>query len=335
MDQMNKTPKIKNLLHISLLLLSCFAISSYSQAAVSEAIKQLSERNEAYQKVSFTLTMTEVLLTENQLPQAYVYDKYNSALSYPVSIEVDNKNKNQYNIDVENLPSGHYRLLVEIPTQKFFLGINTGFGTKTLAHDFKVHDTLAGNCFNFDNKDADVMGWSSSHVFIEAREEPISTATCPGLFFVNTSWPAKLNQTTEGGSLFVPISSDCFPKTSNQMSKEPHWTFSIKSPDLTNKQEWQKISAINFRVATSKIPVQILPEVHYMIGSKTTSTIFKNIFREKFEIAGEGWSVIEYPFELPKEAIVTGVEIHLYGVPEQTVSNEVNSLLIDGICPGL
>ena len=75
--------------------------------------------------------------------------------------------------------------------------------------------------------------------------------------------------------------------------------------------------------------------MHYLLGNKKTSTIFKNLFRSKFELAGEGWSVIEYPFELPKEAIVTGVELHLYGVPEQTVSNEVNSLLIDGICPGL
>jgi len=332
---MNKTLKIKNLLYISLLLLSCVAISSCSQTAVSATIKQLSDRNEAYQKVSFILTATEGLMTEDRLPQAHVYDKYNSALSYSVSIGVDAKNKNQYNIDVENLPSGHYRLLIDIPTQQFFLGINTGIGTKTLTHDFKVHDTLAGNCFNFDNKDADVMGWSSSHVFIEAREEPVSTTTCPGLFFVNTSWPAKLNQTTEGGSLFVPISSECFPKTSNQMSKDPHWTFSVKSPDLSNKQEWQNINAINFRVATSKIPVQILPEVHYLLGNKKTSTIFKNLFRSKFELAGEGWSVIEYPFELPKEAIVTGIELHLYGVPEQTVSNEVNSLFIDGVCPGL
>lgn len=97
--------------------------------------------------------------------------------------------------------------------------------------------------------------------------------------------------------------------------------------------EWQHIKSINLRVATNKIPVKILPEVHYSIGKQKTSTIYKDILRKKFEIAGEGWNTIEYPFELPKEAIVTGVELHVYGVPEQTVGTEVNSIFIDGVCP--
>ena len=325
--------KINNLLIICLSGLCYLVISSSIHAETQASIKQLSDENEAYQKASFTLTTEPKLFAKGDLPEARVYDKYNSALNYPVNVEIDKKNKNQFNFSVENLPAGYYRLLVDVPKQQYFLGMSTGYKTKTLIHDFTVHDTLAGNCFNFDNKENDLMGWSSSHVFIEARDEPVSPSTCPGLFFVNTSWPEKLNQTTEGGSLFVPVSSECFPKTSNQMSKDPHWTFSVQSPDLSSKQEWQKIRSINLRVASSKIPIKVLPEVHYTLDNKKYSTIFKNLFRKKFEVAGEGWSIIDYPFELPKEAVVTGIELHFYGIPEQTVGDEVNSILVDGICP--
>jgi len=323
------TPAIKTLLIVSILSI----LSACSDDTKVASVKTASNNNELEQTVAITLTIEAERLLKDKELQLRLFEKYNPANAYPVTAVADKKEPNTFEINPGVLAEGEYRLIIDIPYQTVWLGIINIDKTKTISHDFTVHHSLAGNCFNFDDKQNDVMGWSSSHVYTAAREQPVSETTCPGLFFVHTSWPATLNQTTEGGSLFIPISSGCFPKISNQLSEDPHWTFSVKSPDLTKMPEWQQIKSINLRVATNKIPVKILPEVHYSIDKQKTSTIFKDILRKKFEIAGEGWNTIEYPFELPKEAIVSGVELHVYGVPEQTVGTEVNSIFIDGVCP--
>ena len=321
-------PAIKTVLFICLL-----GLSACSEETLRATVKIVPNNSELEQSVNIRLTIENGLVNNDKQLQLQLLETYNPANTYPVTAIPDEKEANAYQINPGVLMAGKYRLIIGIPYQTTVFGLFNANRIKTVQHDFSVHDTLTSNCFNFDDKSDDVMGWSSSHVYTIARDQPVSETTCPGLFFVHTSWPAELNQTTEGGSLFVPIANNCFPKISNQLSEDPHWTFSVKSPDLTKMTEWQQIKSINLRVANNKIPIKILPEVHYTIDKQTTSTIFKDVLRKKYEIAGEGWNTIEYPFELPKEAIVNGVEIHIYGIPEQTVSDEVNSIFIDGICP--
>ena len=117
------------------------------------------------------------------------------------------------------------------------------------------------------------------------------------------------------------------------MSKDPHWTFSINSPDLSTRQDWQKIKSINFRIATGTMPIKISPEVNYLLDGKAVSSQLSTELKQTFEIAGEGWNTLEYPVALPKGAVVTSVKLHIYGVPEQTVGNDVNSIFVDGVCP--
>ena len=317
---------------VSMFSINCIALSACSQDAEFATIKHTANSEKPDQPISLSLSIEPGTLLPNQRPKVRLFGKYNLAKSYPVKIAVNEKNANNFDLSIEKLAAGEYRLLADIPYQRSFMGISTGNATQTITYDFLVHDTLAVSCFNFDNKKNDVMGWSSSHVYIDDKEEPISKATCPGLFFVNTSWPARLNETTEGGSLFVPVSSECFPKISNQMSKDPHWTFSINSPALASRQNWQKIKSINFRIATGTMPITIAPEIVFLIDKQKVST---NTSEPKkiFEIAGEGWNTLNYPVKLPKGAIVSDVKLHIYGVPEQTVGTEVNSIFIDGVCP--
>jgi hypothetical protein len=309
------------------------SLSISSRADEVAVIKHAAEQEQQSQTLSVTLQVDPNEMIPGSSPVVHLYQKYNPNNKYPVTIKADEKKAGIFNISSGTLPSGSYRLIIDVPAHRTLLGINVGRRVSTLIHDFTVHQRLANSCFNFNDKAKEVMGWTSSHVYTVDREQPVSKPTCPGLFYVNTSWPAKLNETTQGGSMFVPISSECFPKTSNQMSGDPHWHFSIKSPDLATRTDWQHITSINFRVATNKIPVKVLPEVHYTLGKTSTSTIFKDVLRKKVEVAGDGWNTIQYPFMLPKEAVVTGVELHFYGVPEQTVGNEVNSIFIDGVCP--
>ena len=324
---MTSSTKTLSLFFLLAMLTAC------SEEVKLASVKTAPINNELEQTVTITLSIEPGRLLNAKQLQLRLFEKYNPAGAYPVTIIADKKEPNKFEINPGVLAEGDYRLIIDIPYQASLLGIFKVDRIKTITHDFTVHHSLAGTCFNFDDKQNDVMGWNSTHVYTIARDQPVSETTCPGLFFVHTSWPAKLNQTTEGGSLFIPISSECFPNISNQLSEDPHWTFSVKSPDLTKMPEWQQIHSLNLRVATNKIPVKVQPEVHYIIDNKKTSTIFKDVLREKFEIAGEGWNTINYPFELPKEAIVSGIEIHVYNVPEQTVGTEVNSIFIDGICP--
>jgi len=327
------TNKIKLPLLISIIIASSIVMSSCGQTADVATFSTTADKDKPNQPVTLMLSAESKRLLQGKKPTVRLFEKYNSASSYPVKIITDEKNPNKFEISTAQLAAGEYRILAEIPYQSSFLGIPTGSTTRTVSYDFIVHNTLAGSCFNFDNKQDDVMGWSSSHVYIEDREQPISKTSCPGLFFVNTSWPAKLNQTTEGGSLFVPVSSECFPKTSNQMSKDPHWTFSINSPDLSARQDWQQIKSISFRIATGTMPIKISPEVNYLLDGKKARSHIIEPSKKTFEIAGEGWNTLEYPLELPKGAIVTSVKLHIYGVPEKTVGNDVNSIFVDGVCP--
>jgi hypothetical protein len=313
-----------------------FGTALLTQASLAEevaVIKHSADEPQQNQSLTATLQIDSEKLVAGEQPKARLFEKYNPVNRYEVELKADEKKPGYFTINSEPLPVGKYRLIVEVPIKRTLFGLPAGSTLKTLTYDFTIHLQLARNCFNFNDKQKDVMGWTTSHVYIAGREQPISEPTCPGLFYVNTSWPGKLNVTSDGGSLFVPISAECFPKTSNQMSDDPHWQFSLISPDLSSHSEWQQLSAIDFRIATNKIPVKVLPEVHYLLDNKKTSTIFKDVLRKKNEIVGEGWYVISYPFELPKEAVVTAVELHIYGIPEQTVGSDVNSIFIDGVCP--
>lgn len=327
------TTTARNFLLISSLILAYSCLTACDRPLPVAEFKKSHEHDEYSQAVSVRLSVRAGQIPEGTVPDVRLFEKYNPTRSYPVNIEVDKKISDTFIIGAVNLPAGNYRMIAEIPYRSSFLGISTGKRSKTIIHDIVVHATLAGSCFNFNEKKDDVMGWSSSHVFAVGQEQPVSADTCPGLFFVNTSWPTKLNQKTEGGSLFVPISAECFPKTSNQMSEDPHWTFSIRSPNLTALKSWQKISSINLRVASGTIPVKVVPEVHYLFGDKKLGTRSIGETKKIFELSGDGWNLIEYPFELPESAIITGVELHFFGVPEQTVGDQVNSIFIDGICP--
>ena len=82
------------------------------------------------------------------------------------------------------------------------------------------------------------------------------------------------------------------------------------------------------------MPIKISPEVTYSLDGKKASSHIIDIPKKIFEIAGEGWNTLEHPIALPKGAIVTGVKLHVFGVPEQTVGIDVNSIFVDGVCPG-
>lgn len=177
------------------------------------------------------------------------------------------------------------------------------------------------------------MDWSTHGVYIDNRDKPVSKETCPGLFYVNNSWPYPLNDTTHGGSLFVPISSECFPKTSPQLSQQSQWTFSLVSPDLRDRPDWQHIQSIRFHMATRSINLSVRPEVQYVYNNADRSTFSDTQSPTYYDINGGRWNDYEYAFKLPEGAIVTHVVFHVYGVPEKTVSDQVDSVYLDAVCP--
>ena len=55
--------------------------------------------------------------------------------------------------------------------------------------------------------------------------------------------------------------------------------------------------------------------------------------KQRHEITKDQWYIIDMPVNLDKNAKVTQLELHISGIPEQTVTDTVNSIFIDGICP--
>jgi len=302
--------------------------------AACEPVSEISHKDEikAYHPFSIGLS----LKSDEPLPAkdigARLFEKYNLENTYTVEIIKISEALNQYELFSNNLGAGEYRLVVEVPYKIKLFGLTLIRATKLITHDFLIRKSLPYTCFNFNSQD-DLNGWQSSPVYIENKDKPFSKPTCPGLFFVNNDWTVGLKQTTHGGSLFVPVSSECFPKSSNQLSKHNHWTFSIKSPELADNTDWQNLSAINFRVASSAMPLILSPEIHYTLDKSKAGTFNTNKPESRYEISAEGWSVIRHPLEIPKGAIVNKIELHVYGIPEQTVTDGIKSVFFDGICP--
>lgn len=266
-------------------------------------------------------------------PQVQLYNKYNLALKIPIESVATPKGKYSYTIDINSLDAGEYRLFITIPYHNKFLSLPVWRNQKTIVRDFIVHDNLPYTCFTFDNKEAGVGGWKTTHVFVANKDKPVSQETCPGLFFVENSWPWPLDKVSPGGSLFVPVSSGCFPKTSSQVINQGRWVFSILSPDLSTLPYWQHIKSVQFRIATKNITINVKPELHVKLANGKSNILMGNNHQVSHDMVTAPWRTIEYPIVMDKNAKVTQFELSISGIPEQTVSNTVNSIFIDGICP--
>jgi hypothetical protein len=231
------------------------------------------------------------------------------------------------------LRADEYRIVMEVPYTLTIAGIGIGSGRQRTVSDFVIHEELPASCYRFDSKDKDLMGWTSHGVYINNREKPVSKETCPGLFYINSSWPFPLDDTNHGGSLFVPVSSECFPKTSPQMSEPSQWTFAFVSPDLRELQEWQHIHGIRFHMATRLINVTVQPEIQYSQDKASYSYVADAQTQSRFDISSGRWNNFEYAINLPEAARLTHIIFHVYGIPEKTVSDQVDSVYLDAICP--
>ena len=311
------------LLVFTLLLLGC----------EPEIRMQPATEQKAYLPFEIGFDISDTTREDSAPPQARLFNKYNLAKETPVEITPTPKAKHEYTIHITSLEAGDYRLILSVPYRVEFLGIPLWRRHKTLLHDFIVHNHLPDTCFNFDDKDNAITGWKSSHVFIDNKDKPVSQETCPGLFFVENSWPWPLDKVSPGGSLFVPISSECFPKASSQVTSQGRWMFSILSPDLSSLPHWQNIKSVQFRIATKNITIYVRPELHYQLGDNKSWTPLPVTQQRRHEITKDQWHIIEMPVTLDKNAKVTQLELHISGIPEQTVTNTVNSIFIDGICP--
>lgn len=267
-------------------------------------------------------------------PAAKLFLKYNSTNIIDLEKEISITDDGQYHIRLPSLPAGEYRLLLSVPYSSHVAGINIGQKQKTAIYDFSVHGALPAKCFRFDHARNKLQGWSVRGVYLGDRDKPVSSANCPGLFYVNHSWPYSLNETGKGGSLFVPVASNCFPKQGQQFARDTHWTFTLLSPNLRYKKDWQQINSITFRMATKSIPILVSPEIHYQVGKNKSSTYFHKKLVPQYTLNGGQWKEFVHQIELPKRAIITRVAIHVLGVPEKTVGDGVDSIFLDGICPG-
>jgi hypothetical protein len=266
-------------------------------------------------------------------PQVKLFSRYDSTNVIKLPDKLELTDKNSYQLSVPSLSAGEYRLVIDIPYDRKFLGFKFGEHFTTATFDFTVLGSLPNNCFGYDSKDNKLMGWTVSGVFIDNQKKPLGSASCPGLFYVQHSWPYALNETVEGGSIFVPVSDNCFPKPGQQANAKSRWQFSFNSPELVNVADWQKLKRLQFRIATKNIPVIVRPEVHYSVGSRNMSTFGHKKLAPHYSVTGGQWTEVDHPVELPAEAKVTGLSIHVSGIPEQTVGTEVDSVYLDGVCP--
>ena len=316
--------KKRYLLPLMLLLSGCSEPDIKIQTITEQKVNQPFE-------IGFSVN--NIATDDSIQPDIRIFNKYNLAINIPVSIAATPKAKYQYTINLNTMDAGQYRLRLAIPYRQQFLGIQLWRNEKIIHRDFIVHNNLPNTCYTFDNKETATDGWKSTHVFIDNKDKPVSEETCPGLFFVENSWPWPLDKVSPGGSLFVPVSSECFPKSSSQVTKQGRWIFSVLSPDLSTLPYWQSIKSIQFRIATKNISIHVKPELHVKLANGKTATLIQNNRQISHDITAEQWRIIEFPVNLDKQAKVTQFELRISGIPEQTVSNTVNSIFIDGICP--
>lgn len=266
-------------------------------------------------------------------PVVRLFPKYQSSEIQTLTNKPETDRSGNFTLRLPALSAGEYRLVLEVPYTIRFAGLSIARGTQQATADFVVHEVLPASCFRFDTQEKDLMGWTTHGVYINNRDKPVSKETCPGLFYINSSWPYALHDTTHGGSLFVPVSSDCFPKSSPQLSEPGQWTFAFVSPDLQERPEWQQLRTIRFHMATKSIPVTVLPEVEYVLHKTRFSTLTASQNPPRYPVSSGRWSDHEYPVALPAQAVITKIKFHVYGTPEKTVSEQVDSIYLDAVCP--
>lgn len=271
--------------------------------------------------------------TDISEPRVRLFLKYNDTQQFNVTDKLKSTGDHAYSLTLSGIDAGEYRLVVEVPYSTRFMGFKLYEQVKSAAHDFVVHGDLPANCYGFDKTKNDLEGWTVKGVFVGNREKPLGKATCPGLFYVNHSWPFPLNETVQGGSIFVPVSDNCFPKPGQQATQNNRWQISFVSPDLSGNGHWQQLKRLAFRIATKSIPVQVSPEIHYQVGKDVRSTYWHKQLTPHYAVTGGQWVVIDHPVELPSVAKVTRLSLHVSGIPEQTVTTEVDSIFLDGVCP--
>ena len=270
---------------------------------------------------------------EVMAPQVKLFQRYNSTKVLDVKSTLSQKEDASWQLDIAGLAPGEYRLVVNQRYSSSMLGIPLGSHQLTRAYDFVILGSLSAACFRFDDKDNKTMGWTVNGVFTDNQDKPLGSASCPGLFYVNHSWPHALGQSVAGGSIFVPVSDNCFPKPGQQATAKSRWQFSFNSPDLTTNSDWQQLKRLQFRIATKSIPVNVSPEIHYTVGSQKHSTFGHKKLAPRYTVTGGQWINIDHPVELPASARVTGLSLHVSGDPEQTVGSKVDSVYLDGVCP--
>ena len=266
-------------------------------------------------------------------PQVLLFPRYQPTQIQQLTADLQQDKPDEFSLTLPALTPDAYRIVMKVPYAIRFAGIRIGSGTRWTVTDFVIHQNLPASCFRFDDQGHDLMGWTSHGVYITNRDKPVSKETCPGLFYINSSWPYPLNDNIHGGSLFVPVSSDCFPKTSPQLSEPSQWTFAFVSPDLRERASWQQLHAIRFHMATRSINVSVQPEIQYERDNKNYSYTPDAQVQSHFDVSGGRWNNFEYPFKLPDDARLTHIVIHVYGVPEKTVSDQVDSIYLDAVCP--
>jgi hypothetical protein len=290
----------------------------------------------AYSDVQETGLITVTIKEDHSLtgqPVVYLFPKFQPTLVKNLSSSLKQVKPGEYNLTLPALQANEYRIVMEVPYTTTIAGVSINSGTVRTISDFVIHESLPASCFRFENKEKDLMEWSSHGVYIKNRDKPISKETCPGLFYVTSSWPYPLNENSHGGSLFVPVSSECFPKTSPQLSEPSEWTFAFVSPDLSNRQDWQHLHAIRFHMATRTINVTVQPEIQFTRDQIKYSYVSDAQTQSQYDVSGGRWNNFEYNFNLPDDARITHLIFHVYGVPEKTVSDQVDSVYLDAICP--
>lgn len=266
-------------------------------------------------------------------PEVLLFPLYQPLQARDLSQNLKSSAPGKYTLTLPPLSPNKYRVVLNFPYTIRFAGIPVATASRRVIADFVIHQHLPASCFRFNNQQKDVMDWTSHGVYLDHRDKPVSKETCPGLFYTNSSWPYPLNDSGHGGSLFVPVSSECFPKTSPQTSQPGLWTFALVSPDLRSRSDWQHLQAIRFHMATGSINVSVQPEIVYVLGNTRHSSLDDVQAPARYDVNGGHWNDYEYAFQLPSDATITHVIFHVYGVPEKTVSDNVDSIYLDAVCP--
>ncbi|MBI3560144.1 MAG: hypothetical protein HY080_00285 [Gammaproteobacteria bacterium] len=260
------------------------------------------------------------------------FPKYQPIAVHDISQQLKHTpdNPQVYLAELPKLEPDTYRVLVRMVYYQQLAGINLLRYTRVYTRDFHVYAPLSHDCFTFDNGPRDSLGWTTTPVYLDARDQPVTASGCPGVLYANHNWPTALTDTTNGGSLFIPVSDKCFPSTSPTASQPGNWHFTLSSPSLRNLPAWQNLKAVQLRVATKAINVDIRPEIVYSDGLPIDNQPGEPI---RYTTYRGSWRVIEHPVNLPKGAKVSQLNLYITGIPETTVSKDVDAIVIDGICP--